>query len=202
MNCSHRCDAPHIFKIVTIFIACKQLVLPNSRASWQWDIHSDYLPCGWCAPSTLAHVFTLSPQWYPHSQTKSLMKGSIDRLLCPLRWICVMYMILLSCHNFPPISCNFSCTKRCLSCPALNTIRFLTAFLALFESPDQWRAMAATQRGIPRCVAAIARHCSTRFQWACDPRVKRAKKRNIYCKRLQSGKIDGCFVILVLCSRC
>ena len=84
MNCSHRCDAPHIFKIVTIFIACKQLVLPNSRASWQWDKHSDYLPCGCCAPSTLAHVFTLSLQWYPHSQTKSLMKGSIDRILCPL----------------------------------------------------------------------------------------------------------------------
>ena len=84
MNCSHRCDACHIFRIVTIFIACKQLVLPNSRASWQWDKHSDYLPCGCCAPSTLAHVFTLSLQWYPHSQTQSLMKGSINRILCPL----------------------------------------------------------------------------------------------------------------------
>ena len=101
MNCSHRCDAPHVFKIVTIFIACKQLVLPNPRASWQWDKHSDYLPCGCCAPSTLAHVFTLSLQWYPHSQTKSLMKGSIDRLLCPLTWICVIYMILSSSHNSP-----------------------------------------------------------------------------------------------------
>ena len=37
-------------------------------------------------------------------------------------------MILSSCHNFPPIFCDFSCTKRCQSCPALNIIRFLTAF--------------------------------------------------------------------------
>ena len=169
MNCSHRCDAPHIFKIVTIFIACKQLVLPNSRAWWQWDKHSDYLPCGCCAPSTLAHVFTLSLERYPHSQT-------IDRLLCPLTWICVMYMILSSCHSFPPIFCDFSSTKRCQSCPALNIIRFLTAFLALFESPDQWRRDAATERGIPRSVAVSLRHRSTRFHWAYDPRVKKSEK--------------------------
>ena len=176
MNCSHRCDAPHIFKIVTIFIACKQLVLPNSRASWQWDKHSDYLPCGCCAPSTLAHVFTLSLQWYPHSQTKSLMKGSIDRLLCSLTWICVMYMILSSCHNFPPIFCDFSSTKRCQSCPALNIIRFLTAFLALSESPDQWRAVYSAQRGNCRCAEWTARHRSMRFHWACDPRVEKSEK--------------------------
>ena len=101
MNCSHRCDAPHIFKIVTIFIACKQLVLPNSRASWQWDKHSDYLPCGCCAPSTLAHVFTLSLQWYPHSQTKTHMKGIKSKSWCPLTYISVKYIILSSPHNFP-----------------------------------------------------------------------------------------------------
>ena len=78
--------------------------------------------------------------------------------------------------QFSPHFCDFSSTKRCQSCPALNIIRFLTAFLALFESPDQWRAIAATQRGFPRYVAAIARHRSTRFHLACDPRVKKCKK--------------------------
>ena len=80
--------------------------------------------------------------------------------------------------QFPPYFCDFSCTKTCQSCPALNIIRFLTAFLALSESPDQ-------------CL--FTEHVTQ--EW------KRAKKRNIYCKRLQSGKLDGCFVILILCAR-
>ena len=42
-----------------------------------------------------------------------------------------------------PNFCDFSSTKRCQSCPALNIIRFLTALLALSESPDQLRRDAA-----------------------------------------------------------
>ena len=108
-------------------------------------------------------------------------------------------MILSSFHNFPPIFCDFSFTKRCQSCPALNIIRFLTAFLALFESPDQWRAIAATQRGFPRCVAAIARHRSTRFHWACDLRLKKSEKAEYILQKTPVWKNWWLFCEVSLC---
>ena len=189
--------------IQSMYYQSNQWMLSNVSVWWQnvvtmmyslqWGIASYHLAVRYCSLQGLlgqktegivlpgmAHsmtsVFTLSLQWYPHSQTKSLMKGSIDRLLCPLTWICVMYMMLSSYHNFLPIFCDFSCTKTCQSCPALNIICFLTAFLALSESPDQWRRDAATERGIPRLVAVSLHHCWMPFHWTCDPRVKKCKK--------------------------
>ena len=49
-------------------------------------------------------------------------------------------------------------------------------FLALFESPNQWHVIAATQQGFPCCVAASLHHCSMPLHRACDMRLKMSKK--------------------------
>ena len=137
---------------------------------------------------------TLSLQWYPHSKTKSLMKSSIDRLLCSEMDMCYVHDTV-KLPQFSPYFFDFSCSKTCQSCPALNIIRFLTAFLALSESPDQWRRDAATERGIP----ASLHHCWMPFHWACDPRVKKCEKVQYILQKTPVWKNWWLFCAVSLC---
>ena len=86
--------------------------------------------------------------------------------------------------------------------PCTQYILALHCFLAPSESPDWWCEVAATCNNLP--VVLLWPHITT--QYISTEHVtqgwKKAFNRNIYHKRLQSWKIDGCSVVLVLCPGC
>ena len=123
MNCSHRCDAPHIFKIVTICMACKYLVLPNCHIKSIMTVrHTLWLPALWmlcsmyfstCVYPQPSKIPTFTDYRYTLMSSDMDMCYVHDTVKLPqfspyfLRFFLHQQMLILPCTEYNPLFDRF-----------------------------------------------------------------------------------------------